>query len=229
MKQDNAFTGLEAAIVLIAFVVVAAVFSYVLLGAGFFATQKAQEVTYAGIQQTTSNMYLIGQVYGNVTDPIDRDLTPNYLQTINLKLGVPEGGQPQDASDILFLFSNDTGLPIPLKYMCPNAGSTTLCPNGDGAVNYGSSPFFTQFDTGDVDVWTVTSINGLAVIENDVRLYPGDRADIEIKIDEGAHKITSKREPGSSRSFTLEIRPRIGASYLISKTLSTGFFNGPIY
>nr|P17603.1 RecName: Full=24 kDa flagellin [Methanospirillum hungatei] len=32
------FSGLEAAIVLIAFVVVAAVFSYVMLGAGFFAT-----------------------------------------------------------------------------------------------------------------------------------------------------------------------------------------------
>ncbi|MCL2459948.1 MAG: hypothetical protein FWF19_01120 [Euryarchaeota archaeon] len=218
MKQDNAFTGLEAAIVLIAFVVVAAVFSYVLLGAGFFATQKAQEVTYAGIQQTTSNMYLIGQVYGNVTEPDNRTLRPNYLETINLKLGVPEGGQPQDASDILFLFSNDTGLPIPLTYKKPS-----------DVVDFVSSPFFTKFDAADVDVWTVTSINGLKVVNNDVRLYPGDRADIEIKIDKGSHKITSTREPESSRSFTLEIRPRIGASYLISKTLSTGFFNGPIY
>ena len=45
MKRDNAFIGLEAAIVLIAFVVVAAVFSYVMLGAGFFATHKSQEVS----------------------------------------------------------------------------------------------------------------------------------------------------------------------------------------
>jgi len=43
IKSDDAFTGLEAAIVLIAFVVVAAVFSYVVLGAGFFTTQKSQE------------------------------------------------------------------------------------------------------------------------------------------------------------------------------------------
>jgi len=43
-KNEDAFTGLEAAIVLIAFVVVAAVFSYVVLGAGFFTTQKSQEV-----------------------------------------------------------------------------------------------------------------------------------------------------------------------------------------
>ena len=39
--QENGFTGLEAAIVLIAFVVVAAVFSYVVLGAGFYTTQSA--------------------------------------------------------------------------------------------------------------------------------------------------------------------------------------------
>jgi archaeal flagellin FlaB len=51
---DNAFTGLEAAIVLIAFVVVAASFSYVVLGAGFFTTQKAQETIHIRMQQVNS-------------------------------------------------------------------------------------------------------------------------------------------------------------------------------
>ncbi|HUU74972.1 MAG TPA: archaellin/type IV pilin N-terminal domain-containing protein, partial [Methanoregulaceae archaeon] len=48
IRNEDAFTGLEAAIVLIAFVVVAAVFSYVVLGAGFFTTQKSQEVVHSG-------------------------------------------------------------------------------------------------------------------------------------------------------------------------------------
>lgn len=47
-RNEEGFTGLEAAIVLIAFIVVAAVFSYVVLGAGFFTTQKAQETIYGG-------------------------------------------------------------------------------------------------------------------------------------------------------------------------------------
>jgi len=64
MRNDNAFTGLEAAIVLIAFVVVAAVFSYVVLGAGFFTTQKSQEVVHTGISQASSSMEIIGNVYG---------------------------------------------------------------------------------------------------------------------------------------------------------------------
>lgn len=73
--NEEGFTGLEAAIVLIAFIVVASVFSYVVLGAGFFTTQKAQETVYRGIEQSTTNVQLVGNVYGlasNTTDGIDQ-------------------------------------------------------------------------------------------------------------------------------------------------------------
>jgi flagellin FlaB len=45
MDHEDGFTGLEAGIVLIAFLVVAAVFSFAILGSGFFATEKARSVT----------------------------------------------------------------------------------------------------------------------------------------------------------------------------------------
>ena len=61
-SNDKGFTGLEAAIVLIAFVVVAAVFSYVVLGAGFFTTQKAQESVHTAVGQATSAVELSGPV-----------------------------------------------------------------------------------------------------------------------------------------------------------------------
>jgi flagellin FlaB len=61
-KDENGFTGLEAAIVLIAFVVVAAVFSYVMLGAGFFTTQKSQEVVHTGVTQASSSIAPSGDV-----------------------------------------------------------------------------------------------------------------------------------------------------------------------
>ncbi|WP_128693827.1 archaellin/type IV pilin N-terminal domain-containing protein [Methanoculleus taiwanensis] len=59
---DEAFTGLEAAIILIAFIVVASVFSFVVLGSGFFATQKSQEVIHAGIEQSGNALALGGTV-----------------------------------------------------------------------------------------------------------------------------------------------------------------------
>ncbi|NLV28527.1 MAG: flagellin [Methanomicrobiales archaeon] len=98
MKKEQAFSGLEAAIVLIAFVVVAAVFSYVMLGAGFFATQKAQEVTYSGIQQATSNMVIDGNIYGT--------MGATGLKQIYFWVNVPIGGQAQKLSDVVFSWSS---------------------------------------------------------------------------------------------------------------------------
>ena len=40
-RHEKGITGLETAIILIAFVVVAAVFAYTALSAGLFATQKS--------------------------------------------------------------------------------------------------------------------------------------------------------------------------------------------
>jgi len=62
LNNEKGFTGLEAAIVLIAFVVVAAVFSYVMLGAGFFTTQKSQEVVHTGVAQASSSIAPSGDV-----------------------------------------------------------------------------------------------------------------------------------------------------------------------
>lgn len=53
-SNHDAFTGLEAAIVLIAFIIVAAVFGFVILGAGFFTTSKAQETVHSGVSQATA-------------------------------------------------------------------------------------------------------------------------------------------------------------------------------
>lgn len=86
-NSSDAFTGLEAAIILIAFVVVAAVFSYVILGAGFYSTQKAQETVYKGVEQTSTNIQITGNVYGiasNVDSGIDE-----IRFTINLAPGAP--------------------------------------------------------------------------------------------------------------------------------------------
>lgn len=99
MKQDSAFSGLEAAIVLIAFVVVAAVFSYVMLGAGFFATQKSQEVTYSGIKQSTSNIVIDGSQYGKMSD--------GKLYQVTFYLAIPQGGQPQKLSEIDYTVTVD--------------------------------------------------------------------------------------------------------------------------
>ncbi len=55
-RHERGITGLETAIILIAFVVVASVFAYTVLSAGIFSSQKAKEAIYSGLDEATSSM-----------------------------------------------------------------------------------------------------------------------------------------------------------------------------
>jgi flagellin FlaB len=63
-RNKKAISGLETAIVLIAFVIVASAFAYAVLNMGFLATQKSQEVVVGGLQAAASAVVLDGPVYG---------------------------------------------------------------------------------------------------------------------------------------------------------------------
>ena len=105
IRNEDAFTGLEAAIVLIAFVVVAAVFSYVVLGAGFFTTQKSQEVVHSGVTQASSNIVVKGEVYGI------KDNTSNEVQYVRFNVGLAAGGTPVDMNRTSLTFSTVNQIP----------------------------------------------------------------------------------------------------------------------
>src|ERR1700690_1905487 len=95
-KNEKRFTGLEAAIVLIAFVVVAAVFSYVMLAAGVFTTQKSQEVVHTGVQKTSSRVELSGDVISTGVNATGGTTAPDRLGTVSLFLQLPSGNSPVD-------------------------------------------------------------------------------------------------------------------------------------
>jgi len=121
--SENAFTGLEAAIVLIAFVVVAAVFSYVVLGAGFFTTQTAQSTVHTSVSQASSSLEIVGNVYGV------KDTTSDWLDYANVTVALTAGGTPVDVSQMVVSYSDNNGGHVPnLTY----AEGTTNCPTNTG-------------------------------------------------------------------------------------------------
>ena len=63
-REEKGMTGLETAIILIAFVTVAAVFGYAVLSAGLFSAERGKETIYAGLNEAKSNMELSGSVIG---------------------------------------------------------------------------------------------------------------------------------------------------------------------
>ena len=59
-KQKRAIIGLEAAIILIAFVIIAAVFSFMVVNQGLFATEQGKTVIQQGIQQASTPLAVDG-------------------------------------------------------------------------------------------------------------------------------------------------------------------------
>ncbi len=62
LGDERGVTGLETAIILIAFVVVAAVFAFVVLSTGLFSSERGKEAVYAGLAKTRGTMELSSSV-----------------------------------------------------------------------------------------------------------------------------------------------------------------------
>jgi flagellin FlaB len=62
LRDQRGITGLETAIVLIAFVVVSSVFAFAALSTGLFSSDKAKETIQAGLAETRGSMELKGSV-----------------------------------------------------------------------------------------------------------------------------------------------------------------------
>jgi flagellin FlaB len=191
-KNEDAFTGLEAAIVLIAFVVVAAVFSYVVLGAGFFTTQKSQQVVHSGVTQAASNIVVKGEVYGIANSG------QTAIDYIRFDTGLAAGGIPIDMNRTSLVWSTENGTVVTLTKL--NTPSGTL-------------PSSTM--PGDND-WIITDRRpnlGTDVIQSDSlftvyvnppgTLSPREKFNLEIKPEAGASLGIERSVPPSISNVTI--------------------------
>jgi len=76
IKNKKGMLGVESAIILIAFVIVAAAFSFMVVNMGLFATQRGRDTISQGVQEASTPLMLDGSILikgdsgGNVTDII---------------------------------------------------------------------------------------------------------------------------------------------------------------
>ena len=67
LRDNRGITGLETAIVLIAFVVVSSVFAFAALSTGLFSSDQAKETIQAGLSNAQGTLDVQGEVLGNAT------------------------------------------------------------------------------------------------------------------------------------------------------------------
>jgi flagellin FlaB len=85
-REEEGITGLQTAIILIAFVVVATVFAFVVLSTGLFSAERGKEAVYSDLQKTRGSLELRGSVIAN-TDGTNVD-------TLVFDVGNAAGGEP---------------------------------------------------------------------------------------------------------------------------------------
>ena len=66
-REERGITGLETAIILIAFVVVATVFAFVVLTTGIFSSERGKETVFAGLAKARGTMEVRGGVVATAT------------------------------------------------------------------------------------------------------------------------------------------------------------------
>jgi archaeal flagellin FlaB len=91
IKGEKGITGLETAIILIAFVMVASVLSYVVISAGIYSSQKAKENIDQGLQQSSGTVEPKGNVLAKTED--------GFLTTLYLTIGKVSRGGAIDFTD----------------------------------------------------------------------------------------------------------------------------------
>ncbi|MDD3090417.1 MAG: flagellin [Methanoregulaceae archaeon] len=192
IRNEDAFTGLEAAIVLIAFVVVAAVFSYVVLGAGFFTTQKSQEVVHSGVTQASSNIVVKGEVYG-----INETNDPAAIQFIRFNVGLAAGGTPIDMTMTSLTFSTENVAPYTLVY------NRTGFDQGDAPGNGNWTIYEVQSDETTADGTLQYGETFVIYAQPKVNLTPREKFLMEIQPEVGAALGIDRTVPPSITKTTL--------------------------
>jgi flagellin FlaB len=174
------------------------------LGAGFFTTQKAQQVIYTSVDQASSSVEIMGDVYG-----INFTSNPQSYTYIRFTVGLTSGGSPVDFSQTTMAFSSQ-------KYNGVEYLNNVYLEDYGGVVPYTDPADLTEDniktavgDSGDTPgEWGVLLINNGVEGANDLLLENQEQFVIYARPTHGVE---------ANEKFNLEISPAVGTSYVVAR------------
>jgi len=111
-------TGLETAIVLIAFVTVASVLAYSVLSAGIFSAERGKATVYSGLESAQSTLEIVGSVLG---------LSPNQskLETVQFTASLAVQDTSVDSSTIVINYFDEEAHSENVTFTADISGGST--------------------------------------------------------------------------------------------------------
>jgi flagellin FlaB len=197
LKHEKGITGLETAIILIAFVVVAAVFAYTALSAGLFSTQKSSEAVYSGLKEAQSTL----ELRGGVVATANGTGTTSRIQQISFVVANVLGGEAVDFT--------------PPSQASDNGGLAADSSSNVVVINYQD-----ESQSKDNLYW---SIEKLGNADDDNLLEDNERFEVTIGSDNASSaggNLINALQPdlNTKTTFNLEILTPVGAVLTIERT-----------
>ena len=215
-KARRGMVGIEAAIVLIAFVIVAAALAFVVLNMGFFTTQKSKEAMSSGLKEASTALEVDGSVLGNVSGskviavaiPLKTSSgkNPVDLTRVAVTAKTPDTVEVYSKSDIAIIVAKDSTAEV--YYYDSNNGWTTLT-NANVAIL--DNPFDTFVNVSKA-LENVTSPKVLFIE------YQGD-GDTLLEVNEKWVAVvnTTSLNLDAYTTFVIEIKPAVGAPLTVER------------
>ena len=216
-KHEKGITGLETAIILIAFVVVASVFAFTVLSTGIFASERSKETVFAGLEEAkssieprgsviaykgkvgaTETIYKITFVVSNAIAGEPVDLTPPYTA----------GGTGTDPD----IVSNAEYRTV-ISYTDKNQYLSDVPWTLDWVGSANSDNLLEEGEKAEITVWLLERNTGTAIGSNDsVGEYDGEDANGSSGILDASGTLI-----GTNDQFTLQMKPESGAVLTIQR------------
>ena len=230
LRGEKGITGVETAIILIAFVVVASVFAYSVLAAGVFSSEKSEETVYGGLRETRSTLELQGSVTAYMTTIANIlasgggatvNNTENAITRISFQVTNTMDGEPIDLHPT-YTMSGTVLVPTGIAERLPNEATTTI-------QYHDTNVYLTNC------AWTVSF---MGKEDGDFMLEADEKALITVWLlnNDGSYKLAASAGNytdtffsdaedqaicelcDKNHTFTLQMKPTSGPSLLIERT-----------
>lgn len=210
--RKRGVVGIESAIVLIAFVIVAAALAFVVLNMGFFTTQRSKQVISSGLGEAASALEIDGSVVAYV------DTNNQRVKYVVVPMKLASGQHEVDLTPgktTIGYWSPDTGVSY------TNIYNATL---SEG--EYPSPATVAE----QIDFQNETETKGRAVLaniawvtnaNNDDVLDAGEKVFMVVKFNESVM-------PQSYHKIKIEVRPPIGAPLTIERSIPASLNNAVV-
>ena len=204
MRSERGITGLETAIILIAFVVVASVFAFTILSSGLFASERAKETTYAGVEETQTTLHPTGGVVA-ISDPVS---TTTAVTRIKFTLSLATDGDAVEVAP---------------AYTATGSGATPVSNGQTGplVVSYTDTSQHIS-ETRWILAWLGNSYADSLLESNEtaeITVWLQERAaDDSFSLSTSTTVFMNHRLVANGK-FSLEVTPPVGAAFDLQRTL----------